>query len=189
MYWCAHAARTGRVPLPLTKLQRSSSGNHGAPALAPGPCLLRRPIPASAPPPRPQPSSPQPSSRQYGAGGTGYRAGRVAARKVLPSALSLVRGCLQTPLLRRGCKRPEIAGDSSRDPQEELVHFGPDPRFQHHLQCSSALICPFSRPECLPSRQISPKETRNLGNRVSAEAVQWKLIWDVLLFLCNHVMG
>lgn len=52
----------GAYLLPLTKLQRSSSGNHGAPALAPGPCLLRRPIPASAPPPRPQPSSPQPSS-------------------------------------------------------------------------------------------------------------------------------
>ena len=106
---CAHAARIGRVPLPLTKLQWSSSGSHRVPALAPGPCLLRRPIPASAPPPRPQPPSPQPSSRQHGTGGTGYRVGRVAARQVLPSALSLVRGYLQTPLLRRGYRRPEIA--------------------------------------------------------------------------------
>lgn len=137
----------------------------------------------------PSPLAPSPLADSMGPGGTGYRLGRVAARKVLPSALSLVRGCLQTPLLRRGCRRPEIARDSSRDPQEELVHFGPDPRFQHHLLCSSAHICRFSRPKCLPSRQISPKETRNLGNRVSAEAVQWKLIWDVLLFLCNHVMG
>ena len=181
---CAHAARTGRVPLPLTKLQWSSSGSHRAPALTPGPCLLRRPIPASPPPPRPQSPSPQPfCSRQRGTGGTGYRVGRVAATKVLPSALSLVRGCLQTPLLRRGCRRPEIARYSFRDPQEELVHCGQDPRFQHHLLCSSAHICPFSRPECLPSRQISPKETRNLGNCVSAEAVQWKLMGRFAFFM------
>lgn len=167
---CAHAARARRVPLPLTKPQWSSLGGHRALSHA------RSSEPRSAWTAEPSPSttaapfSPQAPScpRGLGAGAT------VAPGKVLSSAVALGLGMFPSFSHKTRVRRPEIGGDVFRDPEQDLAVWAqlqvltPSSVFLD----SPIIICPVSRPWGLHSRDISPKETRKLGNRVSAEAVQ-----------------
>lgn len=98
---CAHAARAGRVPLPLTKPQWSSGGGHRAPPHASSPGLRRRLIPGPSTTTVLRSRLPA-TCRQPGTRGSGCGLGRVAPGKVLSFALALGLGASPNLRLRRG---------------------------------------------------------------------------------------
>lgn len=128
---CAHAARAGRVPLPLTKLQWSSVGGHRAPPHVPSPGLRGRPIPAPAPAPLRSPAAPHSPNSPPTAGDEGHWV-REGQRCPWGSSVLSPGTCLGVSpnlRLRRRRRRPEIAGDAFRDPEQELSIMGSTPGF------------------------------------------------------------